>query len=394
MSVPCVVIEAASKRYGDVAAVDRVSLEVAAGELFSLLGGSGSGKTTLLRMVAGFVEPSAGRIAIDGVDMAGVPPHRRPVNMMFQSYALFPHMSVARNIGYGLRQAGVRGPELARQVDEALALVQLGGFGQRRPDELSGGQRQRVALARSLVMRPRVLLLDEPMGALDRKLREETRRELVAIQRQVGITFLMVTHDQEEAMGMADRIAVMHAGRIAQLGTPVALYRRPTSRLVAEFVGAVNLLAGRVVRAGPQGCVVESGMAGCLLHAPPTEVAAGQAVWVALRPEDVVLRRGDRLVAGGDTAQGRGGMEPDPGVAPGAGEAGGHGAGGGGAGARANEAAGLVEDVSCLGPQTLCQVTLVSGHRLRVSLHGVATVAAGERVRVSWASGALAVLLR
>ncbi len=380
MSVPCVVIEACTKRYGDVPAVDRVSLEVASGELFALLGGSGSGKTTLLRMVAGFVEPSAGRIAIDGVDMAGVPPHRRPVNMMFQSYALFPHMSVARNVGYGLRQSGVRGPALARQVDEALALVQLSGFGARRPDELSGGQRQRVALARSLVMRPRVLLLDEPMGALDRKLREETRRELVAIQRQVGITFLMVTHDQEEAMGMADRIAVMHAGRIAQLGSPVALYRRPTSRLVAEFVGAVNLLAGRVVQAGPQGCVVESEAAGCLLHAPPTEVAAGQAVWVALRPEDVVLRRGDGGAVAGQADAAQGGTQGTSGP-----DAGGDGA---------NEASGRVEDVSCLGPQTLCQVALAGGHRLRVSLHGVAAVTAGEQVRLSWASAALAVLLR
>jgi len=379
MSAPCVVIEACTKRYGDVPAVDRVSLEVASGELFALLGGSGSGKTTLLRMVAGFVEPSAGRIAIDGVDMAGVPPHRRPVTMMFQSYALFPHMSVSRNVGYGLRQSGVRGAALARQVDEALALVQLAGFGARRPDELSGGQRQRVALARSLVMRPRVLLLDEPMGALDRKLREETRRELVAIQRQVGITFLMVTHDQEEAMGMADRIAVMHAGRIAQLGSPVALYRRPTSRLVAEFVGAVNLLAGRVMQAGPQGCVVESEAAGCVLHAPPTEVAAGQTVWVALRPEDIVLRRGDGVATPhGDAAQDgpQGTSGPD--------------AGGDGA----NEASGRVEDVSCLGPQTLCQVALADGHRLRVSLHGVAAVTTGERVRLSWASAALAVLLR
>ncbi len=368
MPVPCVAIEAATKRYGDVAAVDRVSLDVAAGELFALLGGSGSGKTTLLRMVAGFVEPSSGRIAIDGVDMAGVPPHRRPVNMMFQSYALFPHMSVARNIGYGLRQAGVRGAELAGRVDEALALVQLGGFGGRRPDELSGGQRQRVALARSLVMRPRVLLLDEPMGALDRKLREETRRELVAIQRQVGITFLMVTHDQEEAMGMADRIAVMHAGRIAQVGSPVSLYRRPTSRLVAEFVGSVNLLAGRVAQSGPQGCVVSSEHAGLLL-APATEVSAGQAVWVALRPEDVRLVR-----------EGGAGAEPDAGGA--------HGDGG------ANTAAGVVEDVSCLGPQTLCQVALAGGHRLRVSLHGVAEVGVGEQVRASWAASALAVLLR
>ncbi len=359
MPQPCVSIDTVSKRYGEVAAVDRVSLDVAAGELFALLGGSGSGKTTLLRMVAGFVEPSDGRIAIDGVDMAGVPPHRRPVNMMFQSYALFPHMSVARNIGYGLRQAGVRGAELSRRVDEALALVQLSGFGARRPDALSGGQRQRVALARSLVMRPRVLLLDEPMGALDRKLREETRRELVAIQRAVGITFLMVTHDQEEAMGMADRIAVMHAGRIAQLGTPVSLYRRPTSRLVAEFVGSVNLLAGRVAQAGPQGCVVESEHAG-VLHAPATEVAAGQSVWVALRPEDVRLARGDGADAPTD----------------------------------ANGVAGVVEDVSCLGPQTLCQVALAGGHRLRVSLPGIAEVAAGERVRLGWAPAALSVLLR
>ncbi len=367
-----VLIEAVTRHYAGIPAVDHLSLEIAPGELFALLGGSGSGKTTLLRMLAGFVEPTSGRIVIDGADMAGVPPHRRPVNMMFQSYALFPHMNVARNIGYGLRQTGVRGTELARRVDEALALVQLQGLGARRPHALSGGQRQRVALARSLVMRPRLLLLDEPMGALDRKLREETRRELVAIQRRVGITFLMVTHDQEEAMGMADRIAVMHAGRIAQVGTPLALYRRPASRLVAEFVGSVNLLAGRVAALGPGWCDVA--WPGGTLRAPAADGAvAGQEVWVALRPEDVALRP-PGLAAGTDEP-----ARPDP--APGPAEA-----------DSVNTAAGVVGDVSCLGPVTLCQVAVAGGLQLRVSVPGDAAPAAGRRVRLAWAARALSVL--
>ena len=242
MSDPVVKIEGLARRFGAVTAVDGVDLEIARGEFFALLGGSGCGKTTLLRLLAGFETPNAGRIVIDGEDMAGVPAHRRPVNMMFQSYALFPHMDVATNVGYGLRREGVAAAEIARRVGEALSLVQLEGFDSRKPAQLSGGQRQRVALARALIKRPKILLLDEPLAALDRKLREGTRFELVRLQEQLGLTFIVVTHDQEEAMSMSTRLAVMNAGRIAQVGTPQDLYERPRTRFVADFIGRANLL--------------------------------------------------------------------------------------------------------------------------------------------------------
>ncbi|CAN5816275.1 ABC transporter ATP-binding protein [soil metagenome] len=243
MTVDAIVsITGVSKRFGAIEAVDRVDLEVERGELFALLGGSGCGKTTLLRMLAGFETPDEGRILIDGQDMAGVPPHRRPVNMMFQSYALFPHMDVAANVGYGLRREGLPAAEIARRVAEALEQVQLSDHARRRPGQLSGGQRQRVALARALVKRPKLLLLDEPLAALDRKLREGTRFELVRLQEQLGLTFIMVTHDQEEAMSMATRLAVMNDGRIAQVGTPHQIYEQPSSRFVADFIGNANIL--------------------------------------------------------------------------------------------------------------------------------------------------------
>ena len=241
-SGPIVRIEGLTKRFGPIVAVDRVDLEIARGELFALLGGSGCGKTTLLRMLAGFETPDAGRLFIDGQDMTDVPPYRRPVNMMFQSYALFPHMDVAANVGYGLRRDGVREPEIAQRVAEILQLVHLGDHAKRRPSQLSGGQRQRVALARALVKRPKLLLLDEPLAALDRKLREGTRFEMVRLQEQLGLTFVMVTHDQEEAMSMATRLAVMNAGRIAQIGTPHEVYEHPASRFVADFIGIANIL--------------------------------------------------------------------------------------------------------------------------------------------------------
>ncbi|MBM3647744.1 MAG: ABC transporter ATP-binding protein [Alphaproteobacteria bacterium] len=249
-----------AKRFGSVTAVERVDLEIRRGELFALLGGSGCGKTTLLRMIAGFETPDQGRILIDGQDMTGVPPHRRPVNMMFQSYALFPHMDVAANVGYGLRRDGLPAPEIARRVGEALKQVRLGDLGERRPAQLSGGQRQRVALARALVKRPKLLLLDEPLAALDRKLREATRFELVRLQEELGLTFVMVTHDQEEAMSMASRLAVMDKGRIEQVGPPHEVYERPASRFVADFIGIANIL--------------------------PLD---GGRAWLALRPEKIAL---------------------------------------------------------------------------------------------------------
>jgi putrescine transport system ATP-binding protein len=257
---PIVSIEGASKRFGSIVAVDGVDLDVSRGELFALLGGSGCGKTTLLRMIAGFETPDAGRVLIDGQDMTGVPPHRRPVNMMFQSYALFPHMDVASNVGYGLRREGLPAPEIARRVGEALDQVRLADHANRRPSQLSGGQRQRVALARALVKRPKLLLLDEPLAALDRKLREGTRFELVRLQEQLGLTFIMVTHDQEEAMSMATRLAVMDKGRIVQTGDPHEIYEHPRTRFVADFIGIANILP----------------------------VEGGQS-WLALRPEKIGL---------------------------------------------------------------------------------------------------------
>src|SRR5580658_1921743 len=245
--MPLLEISEVSKNFGAVAAVDQVSLSVDEGELFALLGPSGCGKTTLLRLIAGFERPDAGRILIDGSDVTEVPPYRRPVNMMFQSYALFPHLDVAGNIAFGLRQEGMERRRREARVADMLALVQMADYARRRPHELSGGQKQRVALARALARMPKLLLLDEPLAALDRKLREETRLELIGIQERVGTSFLVVTHDQEEALGMASRIAVMNHGQVAQLGSAAEIYERPNSRFVADFVGAVNLFDGGVV---------------------------------------------------------------------------------------------------------------------------------------------------
>ena len=239
-------IAGVSKRFGDFTAVDDVSLDIYKGEIFCLLGGSGCGKTTLLRMLAGFEQPSAGQLFIDGQDMAGIAPYERPVNMMFQSYALFPHMTVFGNVAFGLQQEGLPKAQIASRVADILDIVRMGEFAQRKPHQLSGGQRQRVALARALVKRPKLLLLDEPLGALDRKLREHTQFELISIQEQLGVTFVVVTHDQEEAMTLASRIGVMNRGKIVQIGTPHQIYEFPNTRFVADFIGSVNLFEGQL----------------------------------------------------------------------------------------------------------------------------------------------------
>jgi putrescine transport system ATP-binding protein len=284
---PLVRFDDVSKRFGAATAVERVSLDVFPGEFFALLGPSGCGKTTLLRLLAGLETPDQGRILLDGVDIAPVPPYRRPINMMFQSYALFPHLSVEGNVAFGLKQERLSNAEIAARVNEMLALVRLEGFANRKPHQLSGGQRQRVALARSLVKRPRLLLLDEPLAALDKKLRGETQFELMQLQQRLGLTFLIVTHDQQEAMTVADRIAVMDRGRLIQVATPQEIYERPNSRWVADFIGDVNLIEGRVLEVGASRTVLASDAAGRLHALSAADAKPGDVVWVALRPEKV-----------------------------------------------------------------------------------------------------------
>ena len=291
-ALPYVRIERVTKRFGDFVAVNHVSLDIYQGEAFCLLGASGCGKTTLLRMLAGFEDPCEGRLFIDGQDMTGIPPYERPVNMMFQSYALFPHMSVEDNVAFGLRQDGVPKAERQERVSEMLKLVALDGYGKRRPQQLSGGQRQRVALARSLVKRPKLLLLDEPLGALDKKLRENTQFELINLQEKLGVTFVIVTHDQEEAMTLASRIGVMNHGRILQTGTPSDIYEYPTSKYVADFIGSVNMFEGRLVEDEPDYVRIESPELGGTVFVDHGVSSAPDAkVWVAVRPEKVRLDR-------------------------------------------------------------------------------------------------------
>jgi spermidine/putrescine transport system ATP-binding protein len=348
---PAVRLEGVGKRFGAVLAVDRVSLEIEQGAFFALLGPSGCGKTTLLRLIAGFEAPDEGRILIDGEDVAGLPPNRRPVNTVFQSYAVFPHMSVAANVGYGLRMERVPAPERRRRVEEALALVRLEGFGGRRPDQLSGGQRQRVALARALVKRPKVLLLDEPLSALDAKLRGQMRAELAQLQQAVGITFLLVTHDQDEALALAGRCAVMREGQLEQQGAPADLYERPASRFVADFIGEVNLFEGRLQAGGRE----------ILCPALPAPLALpsragddGAQAWAAVRPERVEL------------APGPGGI------------------------------AGVVRRAAYLGGASLYEVEIAGGRTikaLRPNAGALQRLAPGARVFVSWPPDAVAVLL-
>jgi putrescine transport system ATP-binding protein len=292
-AVPYIRIDRVTKRFGDFVAVNQVSLNIFKGEAFCLLGASGCGKTTLLRMLAGFEEPTEGRIFIDGQDMTAIPPYERPVNMMFQSYALFPHMSVFENVAFGLRQDGVGKDELETRVNEMMKLVKLGGFEKRKPHQLSGGQRQRVALARSLVKRPKLLLLDEPLGALDKKLREHTQFELINIQETLGVTFVIVTHDQEEAMTLASRIGVMNQGEILQTGTPTDIYEYPTSKYVADFIGSVNMFQGRLVEDCPAYVRVASEDlgAGTIFVDHGVSSPPDATVYVAVRPEKVRLTR-------------------------------------------------------------------------------------------------------
>ena len=330
---PFVRIRNVTKKFGDVSAVHDVSLDIYRSELFCLLGGSGSGKSTLLRMLAGFETPTSGTIEIDGQDMTEVPPYNRPVNMMFQSYALFPHMSVEQNIAYGLKRDHLPKAEIEARVTELLALVKLQDYGKRRPHQLSGGQRQRVALARSLAKRPKLLLLDEPLGALDKKLREETQFELVKIQESLGVTFIVVTHDQEEAMTLATRIGVMNQGEIAMIGEPADIYEFPNSRFVAGFIGSVNMVEGIVTEDESDHVRIRSAELGCDIHVGHgVDCAPDQLLWWAIRPEKMHLSR-ERPEAPHD----------------------------------ANVTHGVVEEIGYLGDMSVYQIVLDSGRRIRVS---------------------------
>jgi putrescine transport system ATP-binding protein len=289
--IPLLRIEAVSKKFGPFRAVDRLSLDIRSGEFFALLGPSGCGKTTLLRMLAGFETPDEGRILLEGRDIAQVLPHERPVNMMFQNYALFPHLSVRDNIAFGLKRAAMLRREIAERVAELVALVKLDGLEKRKPDQLSGGQRQRVALARSLARRPKLLLLDEPLAALDKKLRENTQLELIELQRRLGTTFIIVTHDQQEAMTVASRIGVMDSGRLEQVATPRALYEAPGSRWIAEFVGEVNLFDGEISSHEDHRLTIATREGGTIVVAEPRQPIAKTVVSIAIRPEKVKLSR-------------------------------------------------------------------------------------------------------
>jgi len=359
MVMPLLRIDGAVKKFGGVRAVDGVSLDIPAGEFFALLGPSGCGKTTLLRMLAGFETPDEGRILLNGKDIAHVLPHERPVNMMFQNYALFPHLSVRDNIAFGLKRAGMARADIDTRVAEMVALVKLEGLEKRKPDQLSGGQRQRVALARSLARRPQVLLLDEPLAALDKKLRESTQWELMELQRRLGMTFIIVTHDQEEAMTVASRIGVMAAGRLDQVATPRELYEAPLSRWIAQFIGDINLFDGEVESRDQSRLMIATRDAGTVVVVEPPNPVTKTTVSVAVRPEKVKLSRR--------------GVVPDA------------------VNARAiNRLEGVVTDVSYLGGVTTYRVRLDSGAVVRSSMANTARIdvdayALSQRVVASFA---------
>jgi putrescine transport system ATP-binding protein len=357
---PAIAVTGVSKRFGEVRAVDDVTLAIARGEFFCLLGASGSGKTTLLRMIAGFERPDSGRISIDGEDVTLAPPYRRPVNMMFQSYALFPHLTVARNVAFGLEEEGRPQAEIRKRVAAALALFDMGALGDRKPHQLSGGQSQRAALARALVKEPKILLLDEPLAALDKRLRERAQGELVALRKRLGITFVMVTHDQEEAMGMANRIALMRDGAVIQTGSPRELYERPASRYAAEFFGAANLFEGRVARIAGN-ALVECGALGTLQASCPAGLAPGTPAVVMVRPEQMKL---SRTPAG-----------------------------------EANVLAARLDNLSFLGSFYVCEAVLAQGQRVSARLSPAEYAAAGapgagEEVSLSFSPQAALVLAR
>jgi spermidine/putrescine transport system ATP-binding protein len=350
-------LDRVTKDFHEVVAVDDLSMEIRRGEFFSMLGPSGCGKTTTLRMIGGFEEATAGTIYLGDVDVTGLPPFKRDVNTVFQNYALFPHLSVFENVAFGLRRRKVAGPEVSRRVGEMLELVELPGYEKRKPSQLSGGQQQRVALARALINHPRVLLLDEPLGALDLKLRKQMQIELKRIQTEVGITFIYVTHDQEEAMTMSDRIAVMRHGRIEQLGTPEELYERPTTAFVAGFLGVSNLLDGSVV--GRDGAWVSVQLAdGSTVRAPAEAANGAEAVRVGVRPEKLRVM-------------------PTDGAA-------------GASNGDLNSLGGTVLDASYIGVSTQYLIETADGHRLVVYAQNLETsgaseaLADGQQVRVSW----------
>jgi putrescine transport system ATP-binding protein len=371
---PYLRIENVTKRFGDFVAVNDVSLDVRRGEIFCLLGGSGSGKTTLLRMLAGFEAPTSGKIFIDGQDMCDIAPYDRPVNMMFQSYALFPHMNVEKNVAFGLEQERLGRQEIKRRVAEILEMVKMTAFLARKPHQLSGGQRQRVALARALVKRPKLLLLDEPLAALDRKLREHTQFELINIQEQLGVTFVVVTHDQEEAMTLSSRMGVMNHGQIVQVGTPTDIYEFPATRFVADFIGSVNMFEGKLIEDEPDFVRIRSEDLGGVIYvnhgisSPPDAT-----VWVAVRPEKINISRRPPTPGGGT-------HQPE-------------------AGQGENVVQGTVKEIAYMGDMSIYLVRTGSGKTIRVTIPNVARhtedrITWDETVYVSWHAESPVVLTR